>query len=282
MGDGNSTPNESWKAGYQKCLVPVGQLTTAEGSTVDVWEFRHPNDPLVLAAWARHFRSHYCSDTQIDALRRGTGKSRAKYLLDIKFPDAAVAPGPSIRSGDFGEILIADYVEFVLKYWVPRTRYADKAVRNESTKGSDILGFKLVDPQNKKPLPQDELALYEGKAQLSGRRPTTKLQEAIDGSARDELRKAESLNATKQKLLDRNDLDEVAVVERFQNFVDHPYSQKYGAVAIFSLPVYCERTIATSSVAGHAQADKLSLMVIRGDDLMTLAHQLYQRAANEA
>jgi hypothetical protein len=70
MGDGNSTPNEPWKAGYQKWLVPVGQLTTAEGSTVDVWEFRHQNDPTVLAAWARHFRGHYCSDTQIDALRR--------------------------------------------------------------------------------------------------------------------------------------------------------------------------------------------------------------------
>jgi hypothetical protein len=280
MSDGNSTPPTAWKGACRQWLVPVGQLETDEGIIVDLWEFQHQNDSEVLTAWARHFREHYCSDTQIDALRNATGKSRAEYLRDIKFPDARAAPGPSIRSGDFAEILIADYVEFVLDYWVPRTRYADKTVRNESTKGSDILGFKLI--QSGKPSKRDELAIYEVKAQLTGGTPLARLQEAIDGSARDELRKAESLNAIKQKLLDRNNLDGAAVIERFQNLADNPYSQKYGAAAIFSTPCYCEKTIATSSVANHSYKDKLSLMVISGNDLMTLAHQLYERAANEA
>jgi hypothetical protein len=52
----------------------------------------------------------------------GTEFSNAEYLEYLRttvFPDGANAPGPSVRSGDFGEILIADYVEFVLGYWCP-------------------------------------------------------------------------------------------------------------------------------------------------------------------
>jgi hypothetical protein len=52
----------------------------------------------------------------LDRLRQGTGLSRGEYLDQNKFPDAQGAPGPSIRSGDFAEILIADYIEFTLAY----------------------------------------------------------------------------------------------------------------------------------------------------------------------
>jgi hypothetical protein len=94
--------------------------------------------------------------------------------------------------------------------------------------------------------------------------------------------KAESLNAIKQKLLDSGAIGDIATVERFQNFTDHPYTEKYGAVAVFSTSAYSTTTVGESSTAGHPHSARLALMVIRGDDLMTLTHQLYQRAANEA
>jgi len=127
-------------------------------------ELRHKDDGQVFSAWPKHFRNHYCDDGQIDALRNGTNFSRAEYLRKIKFPNPKEAPGPSIRSGDFGEILVADYVEFALDYWLPRTRYDHKAVRNESTKGSDVIGFKVVTPGSNDP--NDALAIFEVKAQL--------------------------------------------------------------------------------------------------------------------
>lgn len=270
-----------WTDGHIAGLTKTkDKITTADGKTVEVWQFQPPTDPAVISAWAKHFRNHYCLDTQLDALRQGTGLSRADYLRRIKFPDATDAPGPSIRSGDFGEILVADYVQYVLDYWVPRTRYADKTVRNESTKGCDILGFKII--KKGKPSPKDELALFESKAQLAGKKPESRLQDAVDDSVKDELRKAESLNAIKQKLLDAGALDDVVVVERFQNIADHPYTQKNGAAAIFSTNVYCQKTIAETSTEDHPNADNLALIVIRGDDMMDLAHQLYQRAADEA
>ena len=118
--------------GHINWLVDTGQkLKTADSKIIRVMEFRHQKDDKVLSEWAKHFRNHYCFDCEIDDLRRGTVYSRAEYLENIKFPDASVAPGPSIRAGDFSEILIADYLQYLLGYWVPDNRYCDKIIRNE-------------------------------------------------------------------------------------------------------------------------------------------------------
>jgi hypothetical protein len=121
-------------------LVDTGErLTSADGVEIEVWELQYGDDPVVLSAWAKHFREHYCDDEMLALLVSGTGKTNGEYLLDIKFPDATDAPGPSIRAGDFAEIIVK------LDYWCPRQfRYDHKAVRNESTKGSDIIGFRFV------------------------------------------------------------------------------------------------------------------------------------------
>ena len=124
-----------WASKHTKWLVDTGErLKTAGGKEVEVWEFRHEKNEAVLTAWAKHFRNHYCIDSKIDYWRRWYKCSRAEYLNNIKFPDPNDAPGPSIRAGDFGEVLVADFLEYLLGYWVPRTRYGDKTIRNESTK----------------------------------------------------------------------------------------------------------------------------------------------------
>jgi Cap4 SAVED domain len=269
-----------WPDEYKKWFVPVRKIQTVENRTVEVLEFRHRPDEEILKLWARHFRNHYCRDDQIDALRNGTGKSRTEYLMHIKFPDPATAPGPSIRAGDFAEILVADYIEYILQYWVPRSRYADKAVRNESTKGCDIIGVKMVNLSRASR--NDELVLFEAKAQLTHGTPSPRLQDAIDDSAKDELRKAESLNAIKQRMLNEGNSAQITLIERFQNFADNPYLQQFGAAAIFSTLAYCEKTIAESKIANHPYKDRLMLVVIRGEDLMPLVHNLYRRAADEA
>ena len=92
----------------KKWLVKTDEiLNTADGKTVKIWELQYSQDNEILSSWAKHFRNHYCSDNQIDSLRSGTGLTRAEYLTQIKFPDSNRAPGPSIRAGDFGEILVA-------------------------------------------------------------------------------------------------------------------------------------------------------------------------------
>ena len=271
----------AFAAEHLQWLVDTGKkLKTTDGRTIEVWELKHAKDDAILSSWAKHFRQQYCSDNDIDLLIAGTNLSRASYLNTIKFPDASTAPGPSIRAGDFAEILVADYLEFRLNYWVPRTRYAEKTIRNESTKGCDIIGFKFVE-KGKDPK-QDALSIYESKAEFSGRGPSFRLQDAINDSTKDPTRKPESLNAIKQRFISQNRLKEAKKIERFQDPVARPYQEHYGAVAVITTPRVDESAIEQTNATNHPASAGLAILVIHGNDMMTLVHELYQRAADEA
>jgi hypothetical protein len=269
-----------WTSKHIKWLIDTSErLQTADGKEVEVWEFQHQKDEKVLSAWAKHFRNHYCLDTEIDYYRRGYKCSRAEFLNMIKFPDPKEAPGPSIRAGDFGEVIVADFLEYLLGYWVPRTRYGDKDIRNESTKGSDIIGFYIV--EDGKYSVKDKLAIFEAKAQFSGNKPKARLQDAVDGSAKDLARKAESLNAIKQRLHGRTEFENAEKIERFQNEVDHPYNEVYGAVALFENALFDSRLASSTVSSTHPSSTNLMLIIIKGNQMMSLVHDLYKRAADE-
>jgi hypothetical protein len=256
-------------------------LTTSDGCNIDVWELNVPSTASYLSTWASSFRQHYCSDTEIDELRNGTGLSRSEYLTHLVFPDKSAKPGPGIRSGDFAELLVSDYVEYLLGYWVPRGKYAEKASRDESVKGADILGFRQISAPSSDPT--DTLLTFEVKAQCSDGKYTGRLQTAIDDSSKDYLRRGMTLNATKRRLSRAGQLDRALVVQRFQNVSDRPYVYRSGAAAILSDSAYNETLLQTETkVAGHNNAGNLELIVIRGKELMKLVHALYERAANEA
>ena len=96
-----------WTSEHIDWLIDTGErLSTADGKTVEVWEFRHEEDGDILSRWARHFRNHYCLDSEIDFYRQGYGYTRSEYLNNIKFPDPSVALGPSIRAGDMMDIYL--------------------------------------------------------------------------------------------------------------------------------------------------------------------------------
>lgn len=250
------------------------------GREVVVCELQHQNDTAVLSAWAAHFRQHYCTDQILPLLADGTGLNHADYLRQVKFPDATTAPGPSVRSGDFAEILVADYVQYQLDYWCPRElRYNNKISRNESSKGCDVIGFWYAD--NNAHNTQDRLFIFESKAKLTGG-PANQLQVAIDDSIKDAFREAVSLNAIKQRLIEQNRFDEMRRVQRFQNYAARPFRRINGAAAVLSNANYDEALIALSDASAHQNQADLALLVIRGDALMPLVNALYERAANEA
>lgn len=267
-----------WAMEHLSYLKPTGQtLKTADGHPIEVLELSIPPE-ADLNLWAKAFRQNYCLDEEIDELRQGTGLTRAQYLEQLVFPDKSKAPGPSIRSGDFAELLMSDYVEHVLGYWVPRDKYAFKASRDESVKGVDILGFKL----SQEAASQDTMLALEAKGQLTNTEYDDRLQTAIVDSSKDYLRRAITLNATKQRLLRTGQKDSAKMISRFQNDSDHPYIFESGAAAVLSEVAYDEARLQGSIVEGHANATNLKLIVIKGRDLMGLAHALYERAANEA
>lgn len=279
-----------WTSDHIEWLIDTGKrLKTVDGREVEVWEFQHQDDEDVLSAWAKHFRNHYCLDAQIDLLK---GKrTRQDYLNSIKFPSKTSKLGPGIRAGDFGEILVADYLQWRMGFWVPRVRWASKVIRDESPKGSDVIGFRFHKKGGTSA--KDILAVFEAKTQFSAS-GDNRLQDAIDDSAKDHLRIDESLNFIKQKLIDKNENEQAQLVERFQSPVDKPYTETYGAAAIISDEYFNAKTIAqadcsniqksakSKKVMPHPHKESLILVVIKGADMMNLVHELYRRAADEA
>jgi hypothetical protein len=263
----------------QKAKSP---LLTADGQKIDVWELVvDASNAGVLSAWAAHFRQHYCLDARIDALRDGTGLSRADYLRQLVFPADDTELGPAVRAGDFAEILMADMLEGAMGFWVPRTRYSMKAVRDESTKGTDVLGMKFV-KQDCSPSPKDVLMVAESKAQMSGKKATARLQSAVTDSAKDALRKSYSLNAAKNMLLRDQRSEEALRVQRFQDPNDRPYLMESGAAALFTVEVFDPESIGKTDCSSHPNVANLRLIVVYAKDFMKLVHALYQRAADEA
>ncbi|MEQ3644973.1 virulence associated protein [Alteromonas sp.] len=269
-----------WTKEHIQWLHDTGEvIAISTGENVPVYEFAYDlANEEVMSHWARHFRNHYCADDAIEILKP-EGMTKTQYFLNLKFPHKTKSPGPSIRAGDFAEILVADYLAFLHNYYVPRTRYDRKIIGNESSKGSDVLGFKQNNPS---PSSRDELIIYEVKARLSENSATNTLQTAIDDSSKDEIRLAESLNGAKQRLYDQRDGAGMAVVSRFQKNVDQPYKKIFGAAAVLTDSSCCVGALAEASSQEHSSRAQLEMIVIRGPELMSLVHSLYQRAANEA
>jgi hypothetical protein len=267
-------PHVSW-------LKDTGQrLKTACGREIEIWELMPKQDAAVLSAWAKHFRQHYITDNDLPVMVDGTELSKAEYLRTVVFPDRSKTPGPSLRSGDFGEILIADYIEYQLGYWTPRTlRYQDRWNRNDSTKGCDIIGFKFATSASHDP--NDELYIFESKSGMT-QTPANRLQNAIQDSIKDHLREAMTLNALKQRMLVRGQNQEAEKVKRFQNQAARPFERINGAAAILDDEVFAATDFAGTDTTGHPNLDNLRLVVIRGPSLMNLVHALYERAADEA
>lgn len=259
---------------YLNYITHVKTSQTNDGKPVDIFKLHLIEDESILYEWAKHFKNIYCSDEEIEMLIDGTGMSTEEYLLNIKFPDKSAPPGPSTRSGDFSEILVADYIEYVLEYYVPRTRYDRKINRNSSPMGSDLIALKFDDNNSK----NDEMLVVEVKAQANNGTPKNRLLDAIKDARKDTKRIAESLNAARQRLFDKGDFDAAEKVGRFQNKTDRPYKFKHGAASVHSEPTFSEEIIKTISISENGFSE-IFLLIIFSKDLMQKIHNIYERAS---
>lgn len=154
-----------------------------------------------------------------------------------------------------------------------------KPTANDTAKGCDVIGFRFF--ETGKINEKDALAIVESKASLSGKNPD-RLQDAVTDSAKDDVRKAESLNYLKQRLIEQGSSADAELIERFQTPVDQPYKELFAAAAVLSVNGYDEKSIESTNSFGHPGRSNLKMIVVKGDDLMKLVHDLYKRAADEA
>jgi len=256
------------------------RVVVASGHEVEVWSLEPDGDPAILSAWATHFRQQYIDDAVLPIMVQGTGKTNPEYVRETIFPDGKAAPGPSTRSGDFAEIIVADFLEFERGYWCPRDRYKGRFNRNDSTKGADIIGFRFV--ADGATDPNDELFVVEAKAGLTTGVVANRLQDAVTDSIKDAMRESMTLNALKQRMVDRHDMDAALRVQRFQNESDVPFVRLNGAAAVLDNDVFDATDLPAVDGSAHGNAAGLRLVVIRGAAMMKLVHALYEQAADEA
>lgn len=253
---------------------------TSNGKNVEIHEIILPNEDKIISQWAKHFREQYCSQSELEFLIDGTEfKTKKEFLKEMIFPSGSTRPGPSIRSGDFGEVIVADYLEYIEKFWVPRNRFPFKSTRNESIKGSDIIGIKFkVDGDTS---PEDVLGVFESKATLSKKSHKT-LRNAVEHSAKDYLRLAHTLNAMKRRYLLSKDTESAQKIQRFQNLEDNPFKELFGAVAFCTTESIEDKKFFELDTSKHPRESALQLYIFYGDNLMPFVHKLYKVACDEA
>lgn len=263
---------------YMKWYEKDDVQYTGDGKEITVLKLNSQEDDEILNEWASHFRKNYRTLEDLDFERDGTGKSREEFLEEFVFPDAKKGFGPATRVGDFCELLLADYIEYICNYYVPRTRYCRKINPNSSPQGSDVIGLKIETPG--KPSRKDEVFVIEVKGTAN---PASKdkgyerLQAAIDGSSSDIERYAESLNAMKMRLWDIGDKKNAQLVARFQNITDQPYIIRYGASAVLTSSKFIKEDMVNVSTEAHI-SDSIDLIVIHNENLRDLITELYRRA----
>jgi len=103
-------------------------------------------------------------------------------------------------------------------------------IEPDCKKGVDIIGFQFASEGSVSP--NDKLIMFESKARLSSGNAENILETAVIHSAKDIVRKAESLNAIKQRYVDKADLASAEKIARFQDLADNPYIEAHGAAAI--------------------------------------------------
>ncbi|EMS74333.1 hypothetical protein H318_14743 [Enterococcus durans IPLA 655] len=251
-------------------------VVTNQGKDISIIKIDINNDEDVLKQWAIHLRNHYCSLEELDELREGPGLSRLEFLRDMKFPNPTLGLGSATMSGDFSEILIADYIEYILNYIVPRVRYRQKANRNTSTQGSDLIGYKVESIETNSI--NDELLIVEVKARNSESNPEATLQNAVDHSEKDIVRIAESLNASYRMLKNYNEYEGMRLVRRFQNPTDRPHKRTFAAASVHSDTSFSVDLLKQVDISKHPEDVKL--IAIHSPNFLTFIKEMYVRAAN--
>lgn len=137
-------------------------------------------DEAELEAWALHVRRHYIRDDELledsSLYRMNVEEYLSNFCIPMRYERDR--RGSSVRAGDFAEIIISDLLQFVEGLSVPRYKQVDRLNPNASDQGSDVVAYKIKDPND--PVKDDLLLIVEVKAKLTD---PVRLEKVIENAA---------------------------------------------------------------------------------------------------
>lgn len=265
-----------------KYFVFEKSIPYSSGKEIQVYKLN--NELLadsILNSWASGLRNNYVEEILLEPLIKGTGLTKQEFLEKNIFPNHQNKLGAITMSGEFGEILVYDYINFVLKHYITRTRYLEKVNPDMPVSGSDVIGYKVKNIN--KPSKSDHLIVAEVKTRSSkvgnkNRSCEKTVKDAIEHSIKDRVRIGESLNAEKRRLLNRSRNDEAKIVERFQNKTDNPFIIDFFAVAVLDIDLYSDQVVLDVVNSQNENVKSTSILIILSKELLIFLRDLYRRA----
>ncbi|MFT8748409.1 Hachiman antiphage defense system protein HamA [Liquorilactobacillus nagelii] len=272
------------KPTYMDCFCEVVPIKNINNHEIELVEIKVPfTNTSIIENWAISFRSKYINNDDLRDMTEATGiGSLFEYLIHYVYPDKDDQQGKIVRIGDFGEILVADYLMFVRDYWIPSllTRYSSKQNKDRSTMGADIFAIKFVDNMTSDN-PEDELCICEVKTGFS-KKARYRLKDAVDDINKDNVaeldkRASISLAATMIALKKRNDIEAnfIDKIRRFQNPVEKPFKTSYLAAAVIDETQLREKNLMDVKTDSSPHREQLGLITFHGENLKQLMNILY-------
>lgn len=271
------------------CFNEEKPILTKQNKEIKLIRLDPDVEEETLKEWAESILKNYEPDDEKLEKESKPFSSIQDYLKNV-LPDPNNKIGCSTMAGDFTEILVADYLQYVQKFCVPRIRYQEKTYKNMSPKGSDVIGYKII---SKKASKTDELLVLEVKSKTSETKDSESkslLKKAVDDSAKDvrdihnskeTCRLSATIIYTYRKLIALHQDHEAEIVERFINKTDNPYRERYGAAAVYSEFAY--KSISLNKLeldTTKFPKDQVYLLVIHCNQLLDFIKKMYERAKN--
>lgn len=267
---GGSAPDErrSVEPNFLRWLVREDEVEIS-GTVTKCYRIEPNIDDASLDEWATHIRRHYRRDKELQEALKGYTADLSSYLADFVIPDA-----PEIRSGDFAEIVICDLLEFMENYAVSRYKHLDRADKNCSEHGSDVIAYRVTDSQH--PRSSDELLVVEVKSRAS----TTNLKQAImdagADSMRDKARLAMTLDYHRCRSERYGDSTNADAMARFLNRGEYPCREIYAIGAIAGLK-NAGRHLGGAESKTLGLSEDMPVYIVHKPKLMEMIHDLYRR-----
>lgn len=262
-----------------ECFGLEKDIVLPNGNKIKIYKFnKEILNENMMNEWALGFKRNYITEENEEKLYRGTGLTKQQYLEEMIFPNNKEKMGNSLMAGEFGELLVYDYFNFVLKYYTSRTRYLYKEGPNKPIFGVDVICYKIKNIQI--PSKEDSLAVAEVKTHSREKGKCIKtINKALEDSIKDNIRLAESLDAEKKRLVFSGRDAEAQIIERFQNKTDNPYILDFFAVAVLESKVYSE-DIVIELINNYIPKNNIpiNMLIIHSKELSLLIKELYRRA----
>ena len=237
-------------------------------------------DEAELEAWGLHVRRHYIRDDELledsSLYRMNVEEYLSNFCIPMRYERDR--RGSSVRAGDFAEIIISDLLQFVEGLSVPRYKQVDRLNPNASDQGSDVVAYKIKDPND--PVKDDLLLIVEVKAKLTD---PVRLEEVIENAAAHSKKDAPdgdfrapfSLRAFERRSRRAGDSLTASECRRLLNLTEYPLTVKRGSAAVVSLEDVTALEGYSLESLGLSKDERL--IVVHGSKLMELVHSVYDR-----